>query len=208
MGNKDPGGNCPSHQDPDQFPQTNLLILSQESNKIKAKGVAGGVSLSPPACLALQDLKRTQVEREAYAEFLQTFKWESFFTVTFRKPRKEPYYAMQSVFHTLERECSVSRAFMGVEPHQSGDLHIHGLAAGFRLEGSQFPNGVFENPIADPRDMFSTLFKVYGRSKVEACRDQGRVSNYCAKYILKQQSRCADFYEFFGTKKAWECGRI
>lgn len=156
----------------------------------------------------MHDQKRNQVEREQYAEFLQKYHWDAFFTVTFRKPRKEPYYAMQSVYHTLERDCSVSRSFMGCEPHQSGDLHIHGLAAGFKMRTTGSPFGVFENRIADPGDMWGVLFKTYGRSKVEAIRSGRSVTTYCAKYILKQQSRCADFYEFFGTTPSWKHGLL
>ncbi|GAJ20077.1 unnamed protein product, partial [marine sediment metagenome] len=33
--------------------------------------------------------------------------------------------AIQSVWHELQKSF-VSRAFLVAEPHQSGDLHIHG----------------------------------------------------------------------------------
>jgi len=73
--------------------------------------------------------RRGNLIRQQYAEFLQGYNWDYFLTSTFRQPRKEPYYALQSVWHELQKSF-VARAFMVAEPHQSGDLHIHGLAAG------------------------------------------------------------------------------
>ncbi|MBA7552251.1 hypothetical protein ES705_44809 [subsurface metagenome] len=141
---------------------------------------------------------RDNTIRQEYAEFLQGYHWDYFLTSTFRKPRKEPYYALQSVWHEL-RKSFVARAFLVVEPHQSGDLHIHGLVAG---------TGAGWRPeIALPWDIWTGLFKRFGRAKVEACNTQEAVTGYCAKYLLKQQSRVCDYYEVFGNKLAWHNGR-
>ena len=136
--------------------------------------------------------------RQEYAEWLQGYNWDYFLTSTFRKPRKEPYYALQSVWHELQH-YSVARAFLVAEPHQSGDLHIHGLASG-RGAG-------FLPDIALPWDIYAGLFDRFGRAKVEACNSQAAVSSYCAKYLLKQQSRVCDYYEVFGGKGAWRDGK-
>lgn len=141
---------------------------------------------------------RGETIRQQYAEFLQGYNWDYFLTSTFRKPRKEPYYALQSVWHKL-REYDVARAFLVAEPHQSGELHIHGLASGFG------PGWLPD--IALPWDIWSGLFKRFGRSTVEACNSQEAVTGYCAKYLLKQQSRVCDYYEVFGDKQAWYNGR-
>jgi hypothetical protein len=85
------------------------------------------------------------------------------------------------------------------EPHQSGDLHVHGLVAG--------PGGCWRPDIALPWDIYAGLFKRFGRARVEACNNHEAVSLYCAKYLLKQQSRACDYYEVFGTKPAWHEGR-
>ena len=141
--------------------------------------------------------KRGDKIRQDYAEWLQSYNWDYFLTSTFRQPRKEPYYALQSCWHVLQNDF-VARAFLVAEPHQSGDLHIHGLAAG--------TGGGWRPGIALPWDIWSSLFKRFGRAKVEACNTQEAVTGYCAKYLLKQQSRVCDYYEIFGSKNAWRNG--
>ena len=142
--------------------------------------------------------RRDNTIRQEYAGWLQGYNWDYFLTSTFRRPRQEPYYALQSVWHELQKSF-VARAFLVAEPHQSGELHIHGLAAG--------PGGTWRPDIALPWDIWSGLFKRFGRAKVEACNSQEAVSGYCAKYLLKQQSRVCDYYEVFGNKFAWHNGR-
>lgn len=143
-------------------------------------------------------LKRGEQIRQGYAEWLKGYNWDCFLTSTFRKPRKEPYYALQSVWHEL-KNYGVARAFLVAEPHQSGDLHVHGIVAG-RGPG-------WQPDLALPWDIYAGLFKRFGRAKVEACNSQEAVTGYCAKYLLKQQSRVCDYYEVFGNKFAWQDGR-
>ncbi|MBA7540092.1 hypothetical protein ES705_32381 [subsurface metagenome] len=140
---------------------------------------------------------RGELIRQQYAEWLQGYNWDYFLTSTFRRPRIEPYYAIQSVWHELQKSF-VARAFLVVEPHQSGDLHIHGLAAG--------AGPGWRPELALPWEIWSGLFKRFGRAKVEACNSQEAVTGYCAKYLLKQQSRACDYYEVFGNKFAWHNG--
>ncbi|MBA7689083.1 hypothetical protein ES703_97578 [subsurface metagenome] len=142
--------------------------------------------------------RRGELIRQQYAEWLQGYNWDYFLTSTFRRPRKEPYYALQSVWHKLQH-YSVARAFLVAEPHQSGELHIHGLAAGF--------GPGWQPELALPWDIWGGLFKRFGRAKVEACNSQEAVTGYCAKYLLKEQSRICDYYEVFGNKFAWHNGR-
>lgn len=137
--------------------------------------------------------------KKQYAEWLKEYNWDYFMTATFRKPRREPYYALQHVWYELKRHW-VARAFMGVEPHQSGDLHIHGIIAGS-------PPG-WKPEIALPWDIWQGLFKRFGRARVEACNTREAVSLYCAKYVLKQQSRVVDYYDVFGSKLAWCGGKL
>jgi len=136
--------------------------------------------------------------RQDYAEWLQGYNWDYFLTSTFRKPRRDPYYALQGVWRVLKQHF-VARAFLVAEPFQSGDLHIHGLAAG--RGPSWYPE------LQLPWDIWAGLFKRFGRAKVEACNSQEAVTGYCAKYLLKQQSSMSDFYEIFGSKNAWQDGR-
>jgi len=92
----------------------------------------------------------------------------------------------------------VARAFLVAEPHQSGELHIHGLAASF--------GPGWQPELALPWDIWGGLFKRFCRAKLEACNSQEAVTGYCAKYLLKEQSRVCDYYEVFGNKFAWHNG--
>ncbi len=136
---------------------------------------------------------------QQYAEWLQGYHWDYFTTATFRKPRKEPYYALRAVWGEL-RNHWVARAFLGVEPHQSGDLHIHGILAGR-------PPG-WRPEIELPWEIWGGLFHRFGRAKVEACNTHEAVTAYCVKYILKQQHRAVDYYGIYGSKLAWQGGKL
>ena len=133
--------------------------------------------------------------QDSYSDWLQRYHWEYFFTSTFREPRREPYYAMKAVWAELSKYY-VARAFIGVEPHNSGDLHLHGIIAG-RGEG-------WKPEIRLPWEIWHGLFKRFGRAKVEACNSQEKVSAYCSKYILKAQNNVVDHYSLFGSKNAWK----
>jgi hypothetical protein len=85
------------------------------------------------------------------------------------------------------------------EPFQSGDLHIHGLLAG---------DDAWRPQMKLPWDIWQGLFEKFGRAKVEAINDTNAVAMYCAKYLLKQQSRVCDYYEVFGHTRHWKTGMI
>jgi len=172
---------------------------------------------------------RTQKEREQYSEWLQTYRWDYFLTATFdpgkgcaihakgesqyvmdrvtgqavrseyTRGRKEPYSALKAVSGELVKH-NVARAFLVAEPHQSGDLHIHGIVAGSVRNG--------RNLMESPGEIWSALFKRFGGAKVEPVHGAGQVCMYCSKYVLKQQSRTADYYEVYGNKLAWERGKL
>lgn len=144
-------------------------------------------------------LIRGQKVRQEYAEWLQGYNWDYFLTSTFRKPRIEPYYALKHVWNELSNHW-VARGFLGVEPHQSGDLHIHGIVAGN-------PPG-WQPEIDLPWDIWDGLFHRFGRARVEACNTNEAVTAYCAKYILKQQHRVADYYGVYGSRLAWQGGKL
>lgn len=149
--------------------------------------------------ITIDSNSRTDQEREQYAAWLKKYHWDYFMTVTFRSPRKDPLPTLKHVWHELE-DHNVKRAFLGVEPHQSGDLHIHGLLAGAYGSGSTS----WRPGIDLPWTIWEGLHKRFGRSKVEACDSNEAVTAYCSKYILKQQSRVADYYEVYGDKIAWD----
>jgi hypothetical protein len=137
--------------------------------------------------------------KQAYTDWLKSYNWDYFFTTTFRSARREPYYAAKHLWTELKK-FNVGRSFVGVEPHQSGELHCHGLIAGVA------PG--WKPELCLPWDIWNGLFKRFGRSKVEACNSQEAVTGYCAKYILKQQSRVCDYYYVFGDALWWKLGKI
>jgi hypothetical protein len=149
----------------------------------------------------LQQLQASGDIRKNYAEFLKEFHWEYFFTSTFREPRREPYYALKHVWSEI-KSCGAARSFMGVEPHQSGDLHIHGICSGFEYRVNN-RTAFVGNELDLPWEIWGRLFHRFGRAKVEECNSAEAVTGYCAKYVLKG-SRRADHYEIFGDKIAWQ----
>jgi hypothetical protein len=145
-------------------------------------------------------LIRGRLIRDQYSQWLQTYFWDYFVTVTFRSPRKEPYYALQHVWHSLQN-YNVARAFLACEPFKSGgDIHVHGIVAG-RSPG-------WRPEVRLPWEIWQGLFNRFGRSKVELCNSLAAVSNYCTNYILKDQSSSMDYYELFGDKFAWQQGKL
>jgi len=171
-------------------------MLSKEQNRLRMQRTR---SQEQDVLRAIES-KRTGSTKAEYAEWLQMYNWDYFITVTFRKQRKEPYYVLESVFNELSYEYFVARAFLGCEPHQSGDLHIHGILAG--------PAPGWLPEIALPWEIWSGMFKRFGRSKVEACNSAEAVSAYCAKYVLKQQSRVCDYYAVYGSRLDWQGGLL
>lgn len=175
-----------------------VMSLTKEQNRIRMARIREQYRRENPEQI-LTGKVRNGINRQQYADWLRGYNWDYFFTTTFRRPRKEPYYAIQSVWHTLEQH-NVKRGFLGCEPHQSGDLHIHGIVAGAPPR--------WQPEIDLPWEIYGDLFKNFGRSKVEACNSHEAVTAYCSKYILKQQSRVCDFYEVFGTRLDWVGGRL
>lgn len=140
---------------------------------------------------------RDSMTKREYADFLKIYHWDYFLTATFRSPRRDPLPALKNVWHELEN-YNARRGFLVAEPFQSGDLHVHGIVAG-GLPG-------WKPEIQLPDEIWSGLFKRFGRAKVELCNSHDAVSMYCSKYILKQQSRVSDYYDVFGDGWYWKHG--
>lgn len=179
------------------LPKSVPLMRTKEANKLRMQETRD--RLHDADCLADGPGWRGGRTKAQYAEWLQGFNWDYFMTATFRKPRVEPYYALKAVFGELEN-YGVARAFLGAEPFQSGDLHIHGILAG--------PAPDWRPGISLPWDIWNGLFVKFGRAKVEACNNLESVTAYCAKYVLKQQSRVCDYYAIHGLKVHWDGGRL
>lgn len=126
--------------------------------------------------------------RQAYSELLQQYPWDFYSTVTFRHARTNVLNASYHLQHSLERlDCT--RAFIAVEKHGSGDLHMH------LLHTHAF------SPQIRPESLWKYFYKAHGRSKVEdiSAQSQAACAAYCSKYVLKSGYH----YDFFGEKNAW-----
>lgn len=133
--------------------------------------------------------------KEQYAEFLQSFEWDYFATITFKHERHDTLKAISDVWEFLNAKPvqPVSRAFLAAEPHQTGALHLHGLLlANFNTTW---------RPLPEARHLQYILDKRFGRSRIEAAREDGAVTNYCSKYVVKNNNLYD--YAFLGSQEFW-----
>jgi len=115
-----------------------------------------------------------------YADFISSYPWDLYSTITFRQKRTDSIYWTGKIWNTLEKFGAV-RAFIASEPHSLEGIHYHVLSAHIGEEtGSELFTRV------NPSALWRYCFKAYGRSTVDKIRnDQLAVSRYCAKYIVK-----------------------
>ena len=125
-----------------------------------------------------EELQRSRVQltadaHQAWGEFLSPVPWDSFFTVTFEKSRKDAYYALQTVARVLSLPPG-DTAFLAAEPHQSGDQHVHGLIhwAGGRVDMYNYTTWV-------------VLQGSLGRASVAKPFAKADVVKYVTKYCTK-----------------------
>lgn len=117
--------------------------------------------------------------RQAYSDFLGSYEWSDFFTITFRAPRRDMYAALRDCEDWAHRG-GIARTFMACEPHTTGMLHVHGLA---------YVNWPGDSVSGLSYDAWHTAFRRFGRSKFERCRSHEDVTGYCSKYVTKSNSR-------------------
>jgi len=123
--------------------------------------------------------------QEALADWIKSYNWDYFLTVTPRNPRKDPIAFMRDTWARLGevKGFGIDRGFMACEPFKTHhDLHIHGLIAGSDIEL--------------PWMIQATLDDHIGRSRVELAMGASQVSAYCAKYVVKDQN--SDHWNMFG----------
>jgi hypothetical protein len=137
------------------------------------------------------------VVRDAWAEWLQSFGWQAFYTQTFSDPIRHPRLAMDrawKVVRSLAGRYGVGvRAFLVAEEHKLGTYHAHGLVMTFPVPVLELPGSlVFVWQVGIER---------YGICRFEDIKQIGGVSGYVAKYITK---RVAD-YDFYFQDPVGEC---
>ena len=137
------------------------------------------------------------LQTKATAEFLQTYNWDYFMTVTPKRPRTDPLAFMRDVWDDIKPPSDLirrltscgddgmaTRAFLAAEPFFLGhNLHVHGIIAG-------------NSDIRLPWWFQQGLDGHLGRSRVELCNSQAQVASYCSKYVSKFLG--GDNYDYFG----------
>lgn len=138
-----------------------------------------------------RDAINSTIARESYSRYLQSFDWDYFATVTFRKDWRDSIKAHETVWENLAPYCS--RAFLAVERHRypNYNCHVHGL-----LKTHTFETG---SPMFTPEFLWVGLYVHFGRTQVEEIREMSQVSNYCSKYVVKRLSD----YAFYGSPSFW-----
>ncbi len=126
---------------------------------------------------------------EAYAEYLQSFSWDFYSTVTFRRLRRDPLAAAAVVWACLYGKFLATRAFVAAERHALDGIHLHLLHQHYHEMGRQ---GVKSYSI------WLYLFKAFGRTTVEAIKSPEQVSSYCSKYVSKGEQ-----FNLFGEPQSW-----
>lgn len=117
--------------------------------------------------------------KAVYGDWLATFPWDYFLTITFREP--VPMRRQESVTHAVgqslkSRYETVEMLALFAEPHLSQNLHLHGLV---KLGSAE---NVLDNA---RRDMQAYLSEKFGRSQAAYPRGRGAVTAYVAKYCVK-----------------------
>jgi len=115
--------------------------------------------------------------REALGEWLQTFNWDLFITITFTDPRP-PHNALTTIrgIRNVIRRYSSGLLFLGTELHINRTLHVHGI-----LEARLW---------ADKHVLANVLWREfygrYGRSSVSKVQSREAVADYVSKYVTKE----------------------
>jgi len=120
-----------------------------------------------------------------YADFISSFPWDLYSTITFRELRKDPFYWTGRIWETFEK-FNATRAFVAVEHHRAEGIHLH-------LLSRHIPFLAYSGPL------WKYCFKAFGRTKIEAVDSPLAVSRYCSKYVVKGNE-----FDFLGSPEAWK----
>jgi len=136
---------------------------------------------------------------EVYSRYLESKRWDTFITVTFRKPRRDSIYNGQSVWTYLHERYPVQKAFLISEPHTTGFLHYHGLLGfypAWNPTRHELINGLQNEEIEEG------CYRVFGRTDVSAIKMLENVASYCTKYVLKAVDNPSVDYNLYGDWKS------
>ena len=168
------------------------MLVSVETNLARpgelsltpAKRADLWVCLVPEVCPAQG--KNMRLQTEDLSDWLQTYRWDYFITVTPRHSRTDPIAFIRDLGDfLLHPDQQAGRAFLAAEPFRyQHNLHVHGIVAGD------------PGDMTGPNLLASDLDFRFGRSRCEMCDSAGNVATYCSKYVTKL--RDGDNYDFIG----------
>lgn len=116
------------------------------------------------------------------ASWLAALPWDYYWTVTFKRPRRDSLSVIRDITTELHRQ-GCSRAFIGCEPFKvSHNLHAHGLLLGTSFAHLTRDAGYLPGSATH---VWEKLFRRFGRSRVESINNQQQVAAYCSKYVTK-----------------------
>jgi len=126
---------------------------------------------------------RTQ---DAFGEWLGRYDWDYFGTFTFSMPRRSsaiaPVARWWRYASSITRQCvpAYARAFIADEFHRDGErFHAHAL--------------LYSDPQAWQDDLWGTWRKHWGRERILRFDPAKGAAHYCAKYMLKESRRQAEW---------------
>lgn len=120
---------------------------------------------------ALLGLRNDKTVRNAWADWMDQYKWNWFFTITYKTPRNSIDTLKGGRW--LHKTAGADRSALFIEPYQKWDgLHLHGLT-------------YFREGVAPARDAMERLEErlntQFGESRVLPAWE-GRASRYVTKY--------------------------
>lgn len=119
-------------------------------------------------------ISRNYEQREQYANWLSSEKWDYFFTGTFGDGDYTPNSARRAGQRFFKKFPSRELVILFIESGKLyGKVHLHGLLR-FNF---------IDRPTA--QTIWKRWFDKYGRAKVEIIESREAVSSYCCKYVTK-----------------------
>lgn len=125
-----------------------------------------------------------------YANYLLGFEWDAYYTQTFRRLRHDGCNAALAVWHKLCSRLEWTRAFVAVENHKLGGVHLHALLSNDLRDWTYINTGLR----SQSRQFEATkkyMDKAFGFTHITSARNQATVNLYCAKYVTKNDG---DYY--------------
>lgn len=131
---------------------------------------------------------RCQKGRDQWMEFLKSFDFDTWFTVTVDPKKYAPWQsgiqALSAVERSLKEVCKSLNipcdAFVVSEEFKSGLYHVHGMLRirAFNVDLHKMALSVF----------WRAFFNRHGRNSFETMRDGEHVGSYVSKYLTKTRN--------------------